>query len=742
VSDGKRLEARLRSMLADRAASVTGLPDEAGLAAKVTTARKRRHQRRLVAGTLSVVMALAVGVGLEATVVGSHQASVAQHRNVRQNGILVLPLSGTVRLLSPERFGGATLGLPKRGEKNIAATGAAGAVPVGPIDVAPSAAPALQRLFAHTSPDGVQITAFDQPGAGSGSSPAQVSPEPSNRGVPVPVGCLATGQLTLEVSDIAAVGDFSEPLYSGATGVLVDVQIGEIGEIEGVPATWVLAQVGSGASQVQVQFADHSADTAQVPGSGVVVLGHKGSPLSTLGTGALASITVFGSGGQVLASYGLGVDTSTPTVGPAPSSLPAAGSNQPSDPSAATASVTKAVETALGCTSSPLQRSQAVAGSGGSVEASTDVWNGGIVRVDRVVFTSATSSVVEYRLLASRFGSHTAGPYFADATMTGGEWLITLSSVAPGVQVTPANQVGNVTIAPGGPLFTRTWPGGTAVAVYRALPGAQGAAGYGSGDAACLPAGGIVEEITTPGAVSVITAPLFPNYSSPLIGASVSSAGTAEGAPATVVGVEAGSQVADLAVTGSAGTVEEPPVNGVAVIVLAGDPSASLGAPGSQLTVTDASGAVLETVPLQVETTPPAGPSSLPSALPSSGVGPADPQVATQAISDAFKAVFDCDAPPIDRITNIQDGSLVTGALEQLDTGPYEALASSSYVRVNQVVFESPVLADVSYTILFHSDTQLTFPMIGQAVVVDGAWRVSYSTVCAAIQLGLATCHT
>ena len=63
-------------------------------------------------------------------------------------------------------------------------------------------------------------------------------------------------------------------------------------------------------------------------------------------------------------------------------------------------------------------------------------------------------------------------------------------------------------------------------------------------------------------------------------------------------------------------------------------------------------------------------------------------------------------------------------------------------MEVNQVVFESPVLADVSYTIRFHSDTQLTFPMIGQAVVVDGAWRVSYSTVCAAIELGLGNCQT
>jgi hypothetical protein len=48
----------------------------------------------------------------------------------------------------------------------------------------------------------------------------------------------------------------------------------------------------------------------------------------------------------------------------------------------------------------------------------------------------------------------------------------------------------------------------------------------------------------------------------------------------------------------------------------------------------------------------------------------------------------------------------------------------------------------VAYTILFHSDPGMTLPMVGQAVVVAGNWRVSYATVCAAVQLGLGTCQT
>ena len=53
---------------------------------------------------------------------------------------------------------------------------------------------------------------------------------------------------------------------------------------------------------------------------------------------------------------------------------------------------------------------------------------------------------------------------------------------------------------------------------------------------------------------------------------------------------------------------------------------------------------------------------------------------------------------------------------------------------MNTVVFESPTLADVAYTLRFHSDAQLTFPMVGQALIIDGGWRVSYATVCAAIR--------
>ena len=79
--------------------------------------------------------------------------------------------------------------------------------------------------------------------------------------------------------------------------------------------------------------------------------------------------------------------------------------------------------------------------------------------------------------------------------------------------------------------------------------------------------------------------------------------------------------------------------------------------------------------------------------------------------------------------------------LEQLYAGPYTDLVESVYANVNDVVFVNPQLADVSYTIKFHGSS-LTFDMIGSAVVVDGSWRVSYATLCAAVSLGGVSCSS
>jgi hypothetical protein len=103
--------------------------------------------------------------------------------------------------------------------------------------------------------------------------------------------------------------------------------------------------------------------------------------------------------------------------------------------------------------------------------------------------------------------------------------------------------------------------------------------------------------------------------------------------------------------------------------------------------------------------------------------------------------VFDCANSPLVRSDEIQDNGMFANPLEQLYVGPYTNLVESVYATVGQVVFVDPELADVSYTIRFH-DSSLTFDMIGSAVVVDGSWRVSYATLCAAVSLGGVSCSS
>jgi hypothetical protein len=364
------------------------------------------------------------------------------------------------------------------------------------------------------------------------------------------------------------------------------------------------------------------------------------------------------------------------------------------------------------------------------------------------VFTSKKSAVIRYEIVSP--GVTTPQPLYADATLVRGNWLLSIGSVAPGLQIAPANQDGDVAVAPGGPLFVHSGSGGVAIAVYRAE--ASGATGSSSGcdgqtctgapDPQCLPTGGTVEEITTPGAVGIESGPLFGNYTTSLISVGLTIVGEAEGAPATVVGTEVGPAVSSVDLTVHGHTQSFTPVDGVVDAVFAGQPSVAIGPTGGTLDVLDASGATVAHVPLAVDASEPAPASSLPGSLPAPGTPPSDPAAATAAIDDVFETVFSCANSPLVRADDIQDDGMFANPLEQLYLGGYTDLVESVYSTVNQVVFVDPTLADVSYTIRFHDDATLTFDMIGTAVAMNGAWRVSYATLCAAVALGGVSCSS
>ena len=107
-----------------------------------------------------------------------------------------------------------------------------GAEPIGitPSPVCPHLA---RRRAARRVPTGQRHPPSARNGPTAPPSDVAVAGGPALVAPPVDGGCLTTSQLTLEASDTAAVGTFSEPRFSGATGALVDVQIGELGDTRG-----------------------------------------------------------------------------------------------------------------------------------------------------------------------------------------------------------------------------------------------------------------------------------------------------------------------------------------------------------------------------------------------------------------------------------------------------------------------------------------------------------------------------
>ncbi len=435
------------------------------------------------------------------------------------------------------------------------------------------------------------------------------SPVPSPAPVPGPAdSCSPTGELTLEMSDTQAVATFTEPFYGGYTEPLIDVEIGEFGVTEQRPATWVEAQVGPQATEVLVRFADGAVDKDS-PSKGVAVLAHVGAASATLGDGTSAYLEVLGAGGRVLAKYSIGVGAPSSGSSPGgtqPVPLPvsaAPSASQPVSPGTARSAVGRALETALSCSEPPVAQAQAVYGGGAYEElggaGSAGLATGDRVAVRGVVFRSPTSAVLSYSVESP--GVTAAPTLYADATLVHAAWLLSLGSVAPGLQVAPANQDGDVAVAPGGPLFVHTGAGGVAIAVYRAASspttgsssGCDGQTCAGTPDAECAETGGTVEEVTTPGAVGIESGPLFANYRTSLISIGLTIVGEPEGAPATVVGAEVGPAVAAVDLTVRGHMRAFTPVDGVVDAVLSGAPSVAIGSKDASLVAVDASGASL-----------------------------------------------------------------------------------------------------------------------------------------------------
>jgi hypothetical protein len=109
-----------------------------------------------------------------------------------------------------------------------------------------------------------------------------------------------------------------------------------------------------------------------------------------------------------------------------------------------------------------------------------------------------------------------------------------------------------------------------------------------------------------------------------------------------------------------------------------------------------------------------------------------DEAAATDEITQNWEAFFDNALPLDERVTYLEDGSQLQPLVEQQAQILGEQ-ASQATAQVDSVTVNDDGTADVEFQILLSG--QPVLPSTGTAVLVDGTWYVSKTTLCDLISL-------
>ncbi|HMS75213.1 hypothetical protein [Gordonia sp. (in: high G+C Gram-positive bacteria)] len=118
------------------------------------------------------------------------------------------------------------------------------------------------------------------------------------------------------------------------------------------------------------------------------------------------------------------------------------------------------------------------------------------------------------------------------------------------------------------------------------------------------------------------------------------------------------------------------------------------------------------------------------SAESSKAAAPADPAV-TKEITEAYTTFFNGKAPAADRTKLIENSEGFAQVLQGMAADPQ---AQGTTVTVKGVTLTDDTNADVTYDLLLNGTPALP-DQTGQAVKVDGTWRVATATFCALLSI-------
>jgi hypothetical protein len=128
-----------------------------------------------------------------------------------------------------------------------------------------------------------------------------------------------------------------------------------------------------------------------------------------------------------------------------------------------------------------------------------------------------------------------------------------------------------------------------------------------------------------------------------------------------------------------------------------------------------------------------------PTGLPEPGVQPADPAAAEAEVRTAYLQIGDTSIPAEDRAPFSERPAVWLDMAHAVTQTQYWQIVQGIEERVDEVVFDSPTHAVVRFE-LVSDDPIVPRNHIGEAVLVDGHWKMAIATSCELVGLTGVTC--
>jgi hypothetical protein len=122
------------------------------------------------------------------------------------------------------------------------------------------------------------------------------------------------------------------------------------------------------------------------------------------------------------------------------------------------------------------------------------------------------------------------------------------------------------------------------------------------------------------------------------------------------------------------------------------------------------------------------------------GPGPADPAAARAAVEDAFRVVYGGPADPATKATRIDRPEGLDAPGEQAAHGPYATEVARVRPVLQDLGYDRPDHAVLRYQLRDDTGSFVRDRRRGEAVFVDGTWKLTRETVCADLALAQARC--